>query len=129
MQTVTDYFVKAAAAGGFIRKMFEKGLELKSIYGEDAVCDFSLGNPDVPPPEKAREVLHHTNLIREIKGYWWGKGDVPRKRDDHALDELRYFLMMRPEGVRPKVELTAVQKDKQRLIRAANKNKRRRLNL
>ncbi len=58
MQTVTDYFVQAAAKGGFIRKMFEKGLELKSIYGEDAVCDFSLGNPDVPPPKSACEVLH-----------------------------------------------------------------------
>jgi len=70
-----------------------------------------------------------TNLIREIKGYWWGNGDVPRKKDDHALDELRYFLMTRPEGNRQKVELTPVQKDKQRLIRAANKNKRRKFML
>lgn len=58
MQTVTDYFVQTAAKGGFIRKMFEKGLELKAQYGEDAVCDFSLGNPDVPPPEAVRDVLH-----------------------------------------------------------------------
>ena len=41
----------------FIRKMFERGLELKRQFGEDAVCDFSLGNPDVPPPAKAKEVL------------------------------------------------------------------------
>ena len=37
--------------------MFEKGLELKKQFGEDSVCDFSLGNPDVPPPAKTREVL------------------------------------------------------------------------
>ncbi len=37
--------------------MFEKGLELKKQYGADAVCDFSLGNPDVPPPSKVRDVL------------------------------------------------------------------------
>ena len=58
MQTVTDKFLAAAGKASFIRKMFEKGLELKAKYGEDAVCDFSLGNPDVPPPEAARAVLH-----------------------------------------------------------------------
>ena len=58
MQTVTDKFQEAAGKASFIRKMFEKGLELKQQFGEDAVCDFSLGNPDVPPPEAARAVLH-----------------------------------------------------------------------
>lgn len=58
MQTVTDRFREAAGKASFIRKMFEKGLELKQRYGEDAVCDFSLGNPDVPPPVAARAVLH-----------------------------------------------------------------------
>ncbi len=58
MQTVTDAFHAAAGKASFIRKMFEKGIELKQQFGEDAVCDFSLGNPDVPPPEAARAVLH-----------------------------------------------------------------------
>ena len=34
----------------WIRRMFEAGIELKKQYGEDQVCDFSLGNPDLPPP-------------------------------------------------------------------------------
>jgi len=38
------------ASGSFIRKMFETGLRLKSEFGENAVCDFSLGNPSLPPP-------------------------------------------------------------------------------
>ncbi|MCR5414609.1 MAG: pyridoxal phosphate-dependent aminotransferase [Kiritimatiellae bacterium] len=58
MQTVTNEFREAAGKASFIRKMFEKGLELKAKFGADAVCDFSLGNPDVPPPEAARAVLH-----------------------------------------------------------------------
>ncbi len=37
--------------------MFEKGLELKKEFGEDAVCDFSLGNPDVPPPAATKAAL------------------------------------------------------------------------
>ncbi|MDE7158559.1 MAG: terminase family protein, partial [Clostridiales bacterium] len=31
-----------------------------------------------------------TNMIREFKGYFWGEGENPVKRDDHAMDELRY---------------------------------------
>ncbi len=42
----------------WIRRMFEAGNELKHSLGAEHVFDFSLGNPDVPPPAKAREVLH-----------------------------------------------------------------------
>lgn len=45
------------ASSSFIRKMFERGIELKKKYGNDAVYDFSLGNPDVPPPSKTRDEL------------------------------------------------------------------------
>ena len=48
---------QSMSGSSWIRKMFEKGIELKREHGADAVCDFSLGNPDVPPPAKAREVL------------------------------------------------------------------------
>ncbi|MGN0846745.1 MAG: pyridoxal phosphate-dependent aminotransferase [Kiritimatiellia bacterium] len=57
MQTVTNQIRQSMAGSSWIRKMFEKGIELKARYGADAVCDFSLGNPDVPPPAKTREVL------------------------------------------------------------------------
>jgi len=35
----------------WIRKMFEAGTELKKQYGEDNVFDFSIGNPNLEPPE------------------------------------------------------------------------------
>ncbi|MBR7181006.1 MAG: pyridoxal phosphate-dependent aminotransferase [Kiritimatiellae bacterium] len=57
MQTVTDQIKSSMASSSWIRKMFEKGIELKKQFGEEAVCDFSLGNPDVPPPAKTRDVL------------------------------------------------------------------------
>ena len=57
MQTVTPEIAKSMASSSWIRKMFEKGLELKRGFGEDAVCDFSLGNPDVPPPAAAKPAL------------------------------------------------------------------------
>ena len=57
MQVVTPQIAKSMASSSWIRKMFEKGIELKRQYGEDAVCDFSLGNPDVPPPSAAKAAL------------------------------------------------------------------------
>lgn len=58
-----------------------------------------------------------TNLIREIKSYRWGKGDSPVKVDDHSMDELRYYIMSRPENKRPKELLSDVQLKKEQLIR------------
>ena len=57
------------------------------------------------------------NLIREMKGYRWGKGDSPVKVDDHSMDELRYYIMSRPENKKPKQEKSIVQLEKERLIR------------
>lgn len=58
-----------------------------------------------------------TNLIRELKSYFWGDADHPIKKDDHCLDELRYYIMSRPENAKPKPQKSEIQKDKERLIR------------
>lgn len=57
------------------------------------------------------------NMIREFKSYFWGSGDNPIKRDDHAMDELRYFLMDRPKLPRADVGKSEIAKDKERRIR------------
>jgi aspartate aminotransferase len=41
----------------WIRKMFEEGARLKGLYGAENVFDFSLGNPNVPPPEAFGKTL------------------------------------------------------------------------
>lgn len=38
-----------------IRAMFEEGKKMAAIYGAENVYDFSLGNPNVAPPEKVKE--------------------------------------------------------------------------
>ena len=62
-----------------------------------------------------------TNLIREIKGYFWGKGDTPVKKDDHALDELRYYISNRPEIPKKLTQKSDIQKDKEKLIKKLSK--------
>ena len=41
----------------WIRKMFEAGRELARRVGPENVFDFSLGNPDIPPPLAAAAAL------------------------------------------------------------------------
>ena len=56
-------------------------------------------------------------LIEELKSYFWGSGDAPKKVDDHALDEMRYYLMTRPKKLPLKPAKTSIQKDKESMIR------------
>ena len=62
------------------------------------------------------------NLIREIKSYSWGNNEIPLKRDDHALDELRYYIMSKSNfqkvKTKPKSEIS---KNKSKLARRLNK--------
>lgn len=62
------------------------------------------------------------NMIREIKGYFWGNYDAPVKKDDHSLDELRYYIMNKPENIVPHKEKSIIEKHKLKLIKQ-NKNK------
>lgn len=55
--TISKRISEIIAGASFIRKMFEEGAELKAKYGAENVYDFSLGNPNLPPPEKFNEAL------------------------------------------------------------------------
>lgn len=46
-----------AKNSSWIRKMFEEGTRMKAQYGAENVFDFSLGNPDLPPPPQFSTVL------------------------------------------------------------------------
>ncbi|MBR3750588.1 MAG: terminase family protein [Clostridia bacterium] len=70
-------------------------------------------------PDRPRLYIFNccSELIREFKTYRYGSGEEPIKKDDHALDELRYFVASRPSGaVLPKAAKNEVQKDLERLI-------------
>lgn len=58
---IADKMVKMVESASMIRKMFEEGIRMREKYGADNVFDFSLGNPDVPPPAVVKETL--LNLI------------------------------------------------------------------
>ena len=57
MQIISEEIRRQMAGASWIRKMFEKGIELKKQVGAENVFDFSLGNPDIPPPAKLKDAM------------------------------------------------------------------------
>ena len=54
---ISQKMISFAERSSWIRKMFEEGAKLKARHGAENVFDFSLGNPDLPPPPRFAEVL------------------------------------------------------------------------
>jgi aspartate aminotransferase len=54
---IAEQMIKMVEGSLTIRKMFEEGARLKAAHGPENVFDFSLGNPDVPPPPEFKKVL------------------------------------------------------------------------
>jgi aspartate aminotransferase len=46
-----------AERSSWIRRMFEEGARLRARYGREDVFDFSLGNPDLPPPPEFKIIM------------------------------------------------------------------------
>ncbi|MDE7082481.1 MAG: hypothetical protein K2O89_02100 [Clostridia bacterium] len=65
------------------------------------------------------------NMIEEFKTYFWADGDKPVKRDDHCMDELRYFVMSRPKPAAKEEETSPVLKDKLRRIRSLQRGRKK----
>ena len=58
--TISKKIETIMSDSSWIRKMFEEGAKLKAEHGPENVFDFSLGNPNLPPPKKFKEVLKDT---------------------------------------------------------------------
>jgi aspartate aminotransferase len=54
---IAEKMIKMVEVATMIKKMFEEGAKLKAEHGSENVFDFSLGNPDVPPPPEFKTAL------------------------------------------------------------------------
>ena len=65
------------------------------------------------------------NLIEELKSYWWGDGDLPIKKDDHCLDEIKYYLMTKTSQLHTrKQKKNEIQLDKEKMIKKLKDQRR-----
>lgn len=124
---------------GFLRAIIDSAARQKTLASEKNVVELFYENGILVNPQVDKDMFagistvksylktadgstrlfifkNCVNLIREIKNYWWGDSDLPIKKDDHALDELRYYLMTKPLN-KEKVTKTEIQKDKERMAR------------
>lgn len=69
--SIARHINESIEKSSWIRKMFEEGIKLKARFGEDNVYDFSLGNPDLDPPEKFFQLLRGFagNPVKGSHGY------------------------------------------------------------
>ncbi|MBC8059457.1 MAG: pyridoxal phosphate-dependent aminotransferase [Clostridiaceae bacterium] len=54
---ISNKMMEYVSNSSIIRAMFEEGKRLSSIYGEENVFDFSLGNPNVQPPDNIKKAI------------------------------------------------------------------------
>ena len=55
--SVAKKIAESSCRSSWIREMFEEGAKLSEVHGCDNVFDFSIGNPNVEPPEEFQRVL------------------------------------------------------------------------
>jgi len=73
---VSEKILANLKRSSWIRAMFEQGENLRKKFGADNVYDFSLGNPDLEPPEIVRDILKKAVLsdTPKMHGYMSNAG-------------------------------------------------------
>jgi len=89
--TIAKKMTAVGEQSSLIRKMFEEGARLKKEFGADKVYDFSLGNPDLPPPPAFQKTLEAvaTSDSDGCHAYMANAGILETRRAiaDHLLQE------------------------------------------
>ena len=98
---------------------YEKGIAVNTNVKKDLFSGISrVKDYFSARPPRIFIFKNCVNMIRELKSYWWGKGDTPLKKDDHAMDDLRYYIMTNPQNsYREEKPLRVHQKYREKLIR------------
>ncbi|MGM9929500.1 MAG: pyridoxal phosphate-dependent aminotransferase [Bacillus sp. (in: firmicutes)] len=101
MSLISNRIAANLEQGSWIRDLFEKGNELRRIYGNDRVYDFSLGNPIVEPPASFKEHLKElaNSPASNLHGYISNQGlPEARAKVGEFLGSL-YHQTIQPESV------------------------------
>jgi len=99
---------------------FEKGILVNTNVNKDLYSGIQrIKSLFCQKPPRIYIFKTCVNLIRELKSYWWGDDDKPKKVDDHCLDELRYFVMTLPRATSPATpEKSVIELDKEKMMRS-----------
>ncbi len=84
--TISKKIAEFMSRSSWIRKMFEEGARLKAEHGAENVFDFSLGNPNLEPPEQFSQIL--AKVVQE-KGW---HGYMPQAGYPHVREKIAEFI-------------------------------------
>lgn len=127
-------------SNGMIETLIDSAANQKTLSSSKSVTELFYENGIIANPKVNKDVLvgiskvktflkningntrlfifsNCKNLIREFKTYRWNGDNSPVKKDDHALDELRYYIMSISNSKSEKYTKTIIQKDKEKLIK------------
>lgn len=130
------------ASNGMIESLIDSAANQKTLASQKSVTDLFYDNGILVNPNVNKDVLSGiskvktylknidgktklyifsccTNLIQEFKTYRWNGSDAPIKKDDHCLDELRYYIMNLNNNTNNhnNKTKTEIQKHKERLFK------------
>lgn len=101
--TISESIRESMTKSSWIRKMFEEGIKLKAEFGEENVYDFSLGNPDVEPPQEFFNIIKRLSSEKKkgTHGYMPNAGfpDVREKlaqkvSADQGIETSKEYIIM-----------------------------------
>ena len=97
---LSEQAVEYGSQGSAIRALFEYGRRRAAVVGREKICDFSLGNPSVPPPQAlfdAFEAVLRADPM-DTHGYTssWGCDEL-RTALAESLTR-RFGMALRPEN-------------------------------
>jgi aspartate aminotransferase len=84
---IAEQLIKMVEGMEMVKKMFEEGARLRAEHGPDKVFDFSLGNPDVPPPAEFKKVLQELAGDESL-----GHGYTPNTGYPHVRQAVADYL-------------------------------------
>ncbi len=86
--TISKKIAAFMTKSSWIRKMFEEGARLKAEHGAENVFDFSLGNPNLEPPEKFNEILGR--IVKQTGGH----GYMPQAGYPHVREKIAAYVSL-----------------------------------
>lgn len=127
------------ASNGMVESLIDSASNQKTLASQKSVTDLFYDNGILVNPNVNKDVLSGiskvktylkniagntklyifsccVNLIQELKTYRWSGNGMPIKKDDHCLDELRYYIMSLHENKIPS-QKSEIQKHKEKLFK------------
>lgn len=145
IKEISDLLNWKRNSNGMIESLIDSAANQKTLAATKSVTELFYDNGILANPNVNKDVLsgiskvksylknidgetklfifsNCKNLIQEMKTYRWGNADAPIKKDDHCLDELRYYIM-NISDFNQKQNTNYVQKNKMKLISKLRRNR------